>query len=193
MVSNTKELSMYFFVSHSGLIMMDGISKRPSLNTFKTWITSNLFGRDGTSNMISFLSHRYWHPKQLVRFGFTGWDTIEEIQSDNSVEKMFREHYLRTFTWGGYRRIGTQSEIKLLKEDLDEQPNWKVHVPLLYLYGGKDRLVNDEHVQCVMNNVIDGVPKQIVRFPQSTHILPLKQSSILVNEFLRKYVFSSNC
>ena len=73
---------------------------------------------------------------------------------------MFGDHYLRTFR---YRRIEIQSKVKLLKNDLDEEPNWKVHVPVLY--------------QCIMKNVIDGVPKQVVRFPESTHIVPLKPSS----------------
>ena len=178
-----------FYVSYSGLILMDAISKRPSFNLFKAWITSNIIGRNITSNLISYLWHENWRPEQLVRFGFSGWDTVQEIRSDKSVDHLFREHFLRTFTWGGSRRLGLRSETRRLKYDLNEQPNWTVHVPVLYLYGGKDQLVTDEHVQHVMNNVVHGVPKQVARFSESTHVLPLKQSSILVNEFLSKYVF----
>ncbi len=102
---------------------------------------------------------------------------------------MYHDHYLPTFTWGGYRRPGFHAELKHLKNNIAEQPNWKIHVPVLYLYVGQDPWITDEHIKCVMKNVKDDVPRQVVKFPKGKHLLPVQESSTLVNEFLWKYVF----
>jgi len=168
---------------------MDAISKHSSFNLLNEWISLTLFGRNITSNLISYFWNKYWRPEQLVRYGFSGWDTVEEIRTDKSVNSMYRDYYLPTFTWGNYRRSGFHAELKHLKNDLEEQPDWKVHVPVLYLYGGQDQWVTDEHIQCVMKNVKNGVFKKVVQFPKGRHLLPVKESSNLVNEFLWKHVF----
>ncbi|CAF1201491.1 unnamed protein product [Adineta steineri] len=125
----------------------------------------------------------------MIDFGFSGEDTVNEIYEDKSVESIYRDYYLRTFTWGGYRRPGFYTELKHLKNNLEEQPNWNVHVPLLYLYGAKDPWVNDKHIECVIRNMKDNIPRIVIKYPQGKHLLPIKNSSKCVNQFLWKYVF----
>ena len=168
---------------------MDAIAKRVSFSRFDSLIALNLLGRNITSNTISYLWQRHWEPKQLVQFRFSGWDVVEEIQAHESVNSMYRDAFLPTFTWGGARRAGFQAELEHLKKNLDERPTWKVHVPVLYLYGAKDRWVNDEHIDCMMNNVLPSVPRRVVKFPRGKHLLPVRESSRHVNGFLSAHVF----
>lgn len=125
----------------------------------------------------------------MKTLGFSGSDLVEEIRNDSTVESMFRDFFLPTFTWGGYRRLGFQNELKHLKTNLSEEPQWNISVPVLYLYGGKDRWVNGEHIRCVLKKVRSDVVQKVVKFPQSKHLLPVKQSSLIINEFLWENVF----
>lgn len=171
---------------------MDSIAKYVSFNFLDSSLSSTLFGRNITSNLISYLWHRYWNPQQMIRFGFSSQDTVNEIYQDKSVEILYRDYFLRTFTWGAFRRSGFHAELKRLKNDLEKEPNWKIHVPLLYVYGGKDAWVTDQHIECVIKNMNDNIPKEIVKYPQGKHLLPIKDSSQRVNQFLSKYVFYSS-
>lgn len=172
-----------------GLILMDAIAKYVSFNALDSGLPTFLLGQNVTSNIISWLWQRYWSAELLQRLGFSGWDLVDEIRDDATVESMYRDYYLPTFAWGGYRRKGFRTELKHLKNDLPEEPKWNIHVPVLYLYGGKDRWVNDEHIQCVMKNVKAGVTKKVMQFPRGKHLLPVKESSLAVNEFLCNYIF----
>ena len=168
---------------------MDAICRYVSFSFFTQYLSLTLFGLNVTSNLISYLWHRYWIPKQMVYFGFSGQDTVDEINRDKSVESIYRDYHLRTFTWGGYRRRGFRAELKRLKTDLEKEPRWKVHVPLLYLYGGQDPWITDQHIHCVTQNIEDHVPITIIQYPRGKHILPIKDSSQRVNNFLWEHVF----
>ena len=168
---------------------MDAIAKHVSFSRLDSLLALNLVGRNLNSNAISYLWQRCWQPKQLVAFGFSGWDVVEEIHDEQSVQSMYRDAYLLTFAWGSARRAGFRAELDHLRRNLEERPKWKVHVPALYLYGGKDRWVTEEHVDCVMNAVLPGVPRRVVKFPRGKHLLPVRESSRHVNDFLQTHVF----
>lgn len=177
------------YLFDSGLILMDTIAKYVSFNAFDSGLMTFLWAQNFTSNLLSSLWQKSWRPEQMQRFGFSGPDVVEEIRSDPTVESMYRDYFLPTFTWGGYRRVGFRSELEHLKRNLPQDPQWKIRVPVLYLYGGEDRWIDEEHVRCVMNNVREGVAKKVVKFPRAKHLLPVKQSSLVVNDFLWKHVF----
>ena len=169
---------------------MDAIVRNVSFSALDSGLSTFLWAQNFTSNLFSSLWQKYWRPEQMQHFGFSGPDVVEEIRSDPTVESMYRDYFLPTFTWGGYRRSGFRTELNHLKRHCPPDPPWNIPVPVFYLYGGKDRWIDEEHLRCVMNSVQAGVVKKVLRFPQAKHLLPVKQSSLAVNDFLWTHVFS---